>query len=179
MKRKGTVCKLCGAGVHPDRQCVHLVEDPHAGVIDRRALQAVEKARSQRNGRMVAASSALAEYKQSRDSVPIHPEDEQGMHGGFWDFEQERRMGPRRGPPRPPRDDAAAMAAYVEQHGTRLSSGELDVYMLFWLRRLSYKELADEVGWTDERGPARARERAYQAVKRLRVKMHGARRVSP
>lgn len=175
---KPTTCRACGQGVHPDRRCEHLVADSHAGVVDRRALRAPDKAPSPRSGRMVARSTALAEYRSSRDSVPIHPDGEQGMHGGLWDFEREAAMGPRRGPPRPPRDDAAAMAAYVDKHSARMTGGELDVYALFWGRRMSYAEAADALGWMDG-GRERGRARVYQAVKRLRIKLHGAQRVSP
>lgn len=151
-------CDACGGtGKHG------FMPSPHSGVIDSRALRAVERARSPRTGRLVAASTALAEYRTSLDSVPVR---EEAMHGGFWDYEQESLEGPRRGPPRPERYDAEAMAEYAEKHSARMNGGELDVYALFWLRRMSYKQVADSVGST--------REQVYQVIKRLRVKLHGS-----
>jgi hypothetical protein len=144
---------------------------PHAGVIDSRAMRMVERARSPRNGRMVATSTALAEYRTSLDSIPVR---EEAMHGGMWDYEAEAAMGPRRGPPRAKRVDAEALAAYVAGHSHRMTGTELDVYALFWVQGLSYKQVADRIGWSDQ-GRERGRDRVYQLIKRIRVKAHGAR----
>lgn len=143
----------------------------HAGVIAPEALRAVEKAPSPRNGRMVASSTALAEYRTSRDSVPIRggssSTDNQGAHGGMWDYEREAEQGQRRGPPRAQRYDADVMAAFVARHGNGLSANEWEVYTRFWVRRQSYAEVANEIGSNAAR--------VYETIKRMRIKCHGAR----
>jgi hypothetical protein len=140
---------------------------PHAGVIDSRAMRMVERARSPRNGRMVATSTALAEYRTSLDSIPVR---EEAMHGGMWDYEAEAAMGPRRGPPRPERYDSEPMAAYVEKHSHHMSAREYEIYRYFWVKNMSYREIASILGGGDMSRIDRDRDRVYETIKRLRVK---------
>lgn len=117
--------------------------------------------RSPRTGRMVAQTTAQLEYGQDLDSVPVMSE---GQVGGFWDFEQEHAMGPRRGAqPAAERHDAAPMAEFFVRFGNALTPREWEIYKLFWEGRLSYAVIARRIN-------AR-RERVHEAVKRLRSKL--------
>ena len=109
---------------------------------------------SVRSGRMVAQATAEHDYDEAHG--PVHSP-------GLWDYDQERRMGPRRAPLRPQREDAERMAAYVARYGGELTTREWEVYTLFWAGRLSYAETARKIGTR--------RERIHEAVKRLRRKL--------
>lgn len=135
--------------------------DPHAGAIPGALRGPPGKVPSPRTGRPVAPSTAQIEYGQSFDAVPVRKE---AMHGGFWDFDQEALQGPRRGPPVPERYDAEGMRGYVATH--ELSPYQRQVYECFWLKRLSYAQVAKRIGATNAR-------RVYEAVVRIRIKAAG------
>lgn len=143
----------------------HVRHAPRSASLDRGNLAAPWQGgrlpTSPRTGRSVAQSTAQAEYDAGFDSVPVNTDDESHA-GGFWDYEQERAMGPRRGPPVPPRYDGEEMAAFFERLGNELSARDWEVYKLFWEGRKSYAEIARRL---DMR-----RDRVYEAIKRLRVK---------
>lgn len=113
---------------------------------------------SPRTGRAVAQSTAQRDYDESRHSVPVVDE---AMAGGFWDFEEERKMGPRRAPQRPPRHDEDLMRQFFERSGNRLTVGQWELYKLFWERMLSYGAIAKLWGTN--------RDQVYERIRRLRV----------
>jgi hypothetical protein len=140
------------------------IPDPHAGIISPEALKAPPWAdgrmpTSQRTGRRAAYSTAQRDYNEALDSIPVS---EENMRGGFWDHDQERAMGPRRGPAVPERYDRTAMDAFFLASGNSLSANEWEVYKLFWERHMSYGAVARKLGTN--------RDRVYECIKRLRAK---------
>lgn len=158
MKRKPGKARPIGAVVRPG----DFVPHEHAGAWPHALRAPAELPVSPRTHRRQAYSTALKDYRESRDSIPVR---EEGLSGGNWDHEQEARMGPRKGPGRPARADAEDMAGFWQRHGSRFSAGEMDLYDMFWVRRLSYQEIASQTGGT--------RERVYEAIKRLRRRRRG------
>ncbi len=132
-------------------------ESPYAGSYGHSLRAPPSNPIHPRTGRPGAYSSVLKAYRESFNSIPVR---EEGLSGGLWD---EEREAPRRGPPRPERYDAEAMRAWVAVHSASLTGHELLVHSMFWGKGMSYLEVAKELGTT--------RERIYECIKRLRVKL--------
>lgn len=82
-------------------------------------------------------------WAQSIDAVAVG-----GAGGGLWDYEAHIANGalPQRPLRSPERYDAEVMSAFIGKHGRTLARRELEVYVLFWLERLSFTSVADRIG---------------------------------